>query len=232
MHRKRKLFARSVAVVGVALAVFASTFLFENLCRLRFAENLILREESRAESAWELVETPSGHLIRMRHGKFKDWFLAADELVDFTGPPPRNSAFVTSLRPVPRPASAYVRNVILQAAKGSDCYWKLTETERGVRVQAARGRYKGWYLCLLENYVPDTGTDPRRAWNLILTEQPLEGSDWKETRTDDGSLMQATGRSLFRGWYLDCLHEAKVLERNRCWGTEKPRDRPAPPLAK
>ena len=228
MRRKQKLIAGSLAAGGIVLALFASTFLLEHFCRLRFAENLSLREEARPESVWELRETPGGHLLRLAHGPFRGWYLAADELVNDV---PELAAVRISVGIFPV-REAHVRNLILRDRQGTDCLWRLTETEGGLRLQPARGRYEGWYLGYLKDYIPDTGHEPRVAWNLILTEAPTAWSEWRRTAADGGILLQATGVTGFTGWYLDCLHAANVLERNRCWGQETPRDGPAPPLAR
>ena len=230
MQRKQHLIAATLAVAGLVVVALASTSFLENVCRLRFAENLILREKPRAESAWEILETPSGSLIRVKHGALAGWHLAADDLVNSTDPPAAAPVFtVPGFR---APASAYVRGLILRERKGADCYWNLTETVNGVRIQPARGRYAGWFLDFLEDYVPETGSNPKMAWNLILTREPLAGSEWKLTRGEDACLIQAASGSSFQGWFLDYLHDANILERNRCWGEAKTRDHPAPPLAR
>ena len=107
----------------------------------------------------------------------------------------------------------------------------MTETERGHHIQAARGRYEGWYLDFLAEYIPETGSNPPTAWNLVLNKNLVEGAYWKLTRTEHGHLIQATA-DRYRGWYLDYLLEANVLERNRCWGEARRRDDPTPPLLK
>ena len=229
MQRRQHLLVATLAVAGIVVAAVALTSFFENVCRLRFAENLVLREKPRGESAWEILETTSGRLIRMKHGVFAGWYLAVDDLVNFTEAPAAFPAL--TIRPL-TPASAHVRGLILRDRKGAGCYWNLTETKAGVRIQPAGGRYAGWFLDFQEDYVPDIGSDPRTAWNLILTREPLAGSEWKLTRGAQGCLIQASYGRSFQGWYLDCLHEANILETNRCWGESKTRDGPAPPLAR
>ncbi len=56
------------------------------------------------------------------------------------------SPVMISFRLSPPKPGPYVRNLILRDRVGDDCYWKVTETERGHHIQAARGRYEGWYL--------------------------------------------------------------------------------------
>ncbi len=228
MHRRQKLVAITSAVIGLSLLILLGPFLYENLCRLRFAENVILREKPRSESHWDLIETTRGHLIRVKNGKFRGWYLAADRLMD------QSIIIVNALfigRRPSRISGPYVPNLILRDRAGDDCYWKVTEAERGVHIQSSGGMYDDWYLDCRVNYTPDTGSNPLTAWNLVLTESLVAGSHWALTRTPDGHLIEATvGR--YQGWCLDALLEAKILERDLCWGEETRRDGPSPPLAK
>ena len=147
----------------------------------------------------------------MGAGNFHNWYLAGDDLVN----PRENSPVMTPFRFSPPKPGPYVRNLILRDRVGDDCYWKLTETESGHHIQAARGRYEGG--------------GPPTAWNLVLNKNLVEGAYWKLTRTEHGHLFQATV-DRYRGWYLDYLLEANVLERNRCWGEATRRDDPKPLL--
>jgi len=229
----RETVAKLTALVGVTGAVAAAAVITANQCRVHYAENLILREEPRPESKWRVTETRHGHLLQVANGKFRGWYLAADELVR-PKPAASNRGFFGPRRNPPNP---YARCVILRDKRGDGCYWTLTKVPGGHLIQAASGDYASWYLGLLANYIPDTGMQPRIAWNLILTRGRLEGlpgeSCWalfRRTRDSDPTIRPAG--DAFGDWYLDALLDARVLERNRCWGDEPERDGPAPPLAK
>lgn len=217
----------TLMLLGVPLLVYAGTLLFENFCRLRFAENVSLREKPRRESHWQFVETSRGHLIRVGAGKFRGWYLACDDSVN----PRENPPTVYTFRFSPGEPGPYVRNLILCERIVDGCYWNIAEMEPGHTIQATNGRYEGWYLDFLAEYVPDTGSDPRTAWNLGLNRNLVEGAYWKLTRTEQGQLVQATA-DRYSGWYLDHFLEAKVLERNRCRGEAERRDAQEPPLAR
>jgi hypothetical protein len=229
MLKKQKLFVTTLVVLGSLVALVSAIYLLKSFCRLRYAENLILRKKPRNGSSWEVIETRRSHLFRVRNGKFRGWYLAADDLVNARdiSPAPGFTTF-----PGRRLTGPQVRNLILRDKLGKDCYFKVTDTPNGVRIQAAGGRYESWYLHLLPGYTPDIGIEPPTAWNLVLIERdPAVEAVWKLTRTATGHLIQATAPP-FEGWYVDALPEANILERNLCWGKEATRDGPEPPLAR
>ena len=228
MRRQQRLLAGALIVVSVTLAIVAGLLVYKDFCRQRYAENVILIEKPRAESFWEITETKKGHLIRVKAGRFKGWYLACDDLVYSINSPSGFTTFGVGFRPR---LSPYVRNLVLRERLGPGCCWKIEKTDRGSHIQATHGRYEGWYLDLLAEYVPDTGTDPRTAWNLTLNQNLVEGATWKVTRTERGHLIAATAQP-YAEWCLDALQKANVLEGNRCRGEEPRKERQMPPLSK
>ena len=57
MHKKQKLLVKILTAVGSLVAVVSAICMLESLCHLRYAENLILREEQRSESFWDVAPT-------------------------------------------------------------------------------------------------------------------------------------------------------------------------------
>lgn len=123
--KRQRLVAGALGVVGVALAIFLGGIALEEFCRLRFAENVILREKVRRESYWRLDETDRGYLLRVMHGRFAGWYLAADDLMNSETRSP--SFFGLG----PRSEAEYTRNLILRERSGEDCYWKMSRTVGG-----------------------------------------------------------------------------------------------------
>lgn len=123
-----------------------------------------------------------------------------------------------------------MRNLILRNTLAEGCYWRLTETSEGLLIQATVGRYKGWRLGFLPDYIPETGSHPRTAWNLVLNEHANDGSPWKLTPAGDAHLLQATADP-FKGWYVDVLLEAYVLDRTIREQDETSCNRQYPPIA-
>lgn len=58
MRRRQKLVAITSAVIGLSLVILLGPFLYESLCRIRFAENVILREKPK--NLWRRAEHRRG----------------------------------------------------------------------------------------------------------------------------------------------------------------------------
>ncbi len=228
MTRTQRLLATVAVAVGVVLALVAGIALVDGACRVRFAENVMLRSEPRAESHWQFVETGRGTLIRVASGRFRGWYLACDDRVE-PQLPPVDFSFVRNR--FPQKAGSHVRNLTLREKKGADCFWRVTGTDGGFTLQATHGRYANWYLDFIDEYVPDTDREPPSAWNLVLNPNPVPGTTWTITQSAAGRAIRATTGN-FRGWYLDAITGAKIIERRLCWGEDAERDRQEPPLAR
>ncbi|MEM7231221.1 MAG: hypothetical protein AAF517_03550, partial [Planctomycetota bacterium] len=208
---------------------------------VRFAENVVLAETARQESHWDVVGTSRGSLIRAKNGAFRGWYLAADESILPTDQIQATVGF-GSLRPAG--PSRYARNLILVERVTDSCYWKFEANESppaaGARpqpadtpsysIRSAAGKYESWSLSFLPSYFPEQTGNARIAWNLILVPPETPSyTPWRHEETLDGTLIRVASPG-FKGWVLDYLEDAKVIER-MIWEEVEPKQRQAPPLA-
>ncbi len=228
MNLKRRCTIALAGCLALALATWVGFLVYVESSRVRYAENVILREAARPESVWRISGPDDNALIRVGGGPFKGWYLAADDRIDPV-PTSADQMIYLSFEVKPGP---YVRNLYLRKKRGLDCYWRITRTPSDERrIQSKNdGRYENWYLDLLQTCRPDANRAPRTAWNLVLNQNQAPGTQWVITPDGEGMRIQATCEP-FAGWFLDCLFGAHVLERRLGDGAE-PRQRQSPPLAK
>ncbi len=95
---------------------------------------------------WKLTETERGYLIQARAGKLAGWYLDFDDdsQIEEMG------------------GATSSRNLLLTKEKVPGAYWRVTETDEGLLIQAQAGRFEGWYLDL-----------------DLLTKQRVEGAFWE-----------------------------------------------------
>jgi len=124
-------------------------------------EGVSLASASRDSSGWQFVETQKGYLVRAAAGKYKGWVIVSDDSAK-TRPEGPNLTVTPALR-LARRATA-------------NCHWKLTLTRQGLVLEAASGKYRGWFWDF-------GGGDPSHkesgrdvAVNVLLAKRVVAGS--------------------------------------------------------
>ena len=96
-----------------------------------------------------------------------------------------------------------VEGISLTSEKRESSFWIFTETESGYLIQAAAGKYKGWFIARDDSAKPrPEGFNLTVAPALRLTNRQTGNSHWDLTMTEKGLVLTAKSGK-FKGWYWD-----------------------------
>jgi hypothetical protein len=96
-----------------------------------------------------------------------------------------------------------VEGISLASEKRESSFWIFTETESGYLIQAAAGKYKGWFIARDDSAKPrPEGSNLTVAPALRLTNRQTGNSHWDLTMTEKGLVLTAKSGK-FKGWYWD-----------------------------
>ena len=124
-------------------------------------EGISLASKSRDTSAWQIVETKKGYLVRAAAGKYKGWYIVVDDSAK-TRPEGPTLTVTPALRLAKRPTA--------------NSHWKLTLAKLGLVLEATSGKYKGWFWDFGGGDPSHKEGDREVAVNVLLAEKVVAGS--------------------------------------------------------
>ena len=147
--------------------------------------NLTFTDRIRENSYWRLSETPRGYLIQATTGRYRDWYLDADET--------QRQALDGK-----EAASESNRYLVLCADVRESSYWTLVELENGVALQAAEGPFRDRYLDICAYDRSRSGGDFQFSRNFLIGGARMR---WRLAKSAQGFTI-TPDRSSYKGWVL------------------------------
>ena len=174
----QKRVAAVATVVGLLVLGLSAPPIVRHFFMVDVVPNVILVEEPRETSYWQLTETPKGFLIQAKTGRYQGWYFDADETMgqEFMGAGLELAAN---------------RFLILSRQLRESCYWQFDKRSDGTYVYASTGPFRGLYLDIAAGDEATERDGVRFTKNLLIgrVEYP-----WRLAPTERGHLIWAGSR--------------------------------------